>query len=200
MMNTATANQNLNPSRPPLVKGGVEQLSEHFTLGELVESDTALRMGIDNTPPHEVVENLRRTAALGETIRAALSNEARREVFIVALSGYRCEALEKMIAWRDYLSWCTRHEYEMDDAAWRMYFRNKGHPKGRCLDFRARRFGSPAEIVQFIAAQPEIMAHIDQIIAEGTWVHVSWSIAPRHEVMTAAFDVNGVPTYTMGVA
>jgi len=174
-------------------------LSEHFSLAEMVESDTALRMGIDNTPSHEVVEHLRRTAALGEMIRAALSNEARREVFIVALSGYRCEALEQAITAKDYAAWCERHDFDAA-SSWSLYFGRKGHPKGKCLDFRARRFGSPAEIVTFIAGQPEIMAHIDQIIAEGTWVHVSWSDAPRHEVMTAAFDADGMPTYTMGVA
>lgn len=174
-------------------------LSEHFSLAELVESDTALRLGIANTPSDEVIANLRRTAGLGEMIRAALSVEARREVFVVTLSGFRCEALEKVIARKDYISWCTSHDFEMDDPAWRMYFRNKGHPQGRCLDFRAPRFGTPAQIVAFIASQPEIMAHIDQIIMEGTWVHVSWRDAPRHEVMTAVFDVNGVPSYSKWV-
>jgi hypothetical protein len=188
-----------NPSRPPFAKGGVERLSEHFSLAELVESDTALRMGIANTPSHEVIENLRRTAALGEMIRAALSNEARREVFIFTLSGFRCEALERVITQKDYAAWCARHD--LDAASnWSMYFSKKGHPQGKCLDFRAARFGTPRRIVEFIAAQPEIMAQIDQIIMEGTWVHVSWSDAPRHEVMTAMFDVNGVPSYTMGVA
>ena len=35
-------------------------LSPHFKLSEFVVSETASRHGIDNTPPEEAVENLRR--------------------------------------------------------------------------------------------------------------------------------------------
>ena len=35
------------------------QLSEHFTLNELTKSQTALRLGIDNTPNDEQIENLK---------------------------------------------------------------------------------------------------------------------------------------------
>lgn len=35
------------------------RLSEHFTLGEMTRSYTAARMGIDNTPPDNLVGNLR---------------------------------------------------------------------------------------------------------------------------------------------
>jgi hypothetical protein len=34
-------------------------LSENFTLQELIYSDTAIRMGIDNKPNDETVENLK---------------------------------------------------------------------------------------------------------------------------------------------
>ena len=34
-------------------------LSEHFTVDELIESQTAARLGLDNTPPEDVVANLR---------------------------------------------------------------------------------------------------------------------------------------------
>ncbi len=37
-------------------------LTAHVTLEELVHSDTAVRLGINNTPPMEVVERLRTTA------------------------------------------------------------------------------------------------------------------------------------------
>ena len=34
------------------------QLSEHFSLRELTRSDTAVRLGIDNTPKQEYIDNL----------------------------------------------------------------------------------------------------------------------------------------------
>ena len=34
-------------------------LSENFTLQELIYSDTAIRMGLDNKPNDETVENLK---------------------------------------------------------------------------------------------------------------------------------------------
>ena len=40
-----------------------EQLSEHFRLAEFVVSQTAIRHGIDNTPPDDVVGNLARPTA-----------------------------------------------------------------------------------------------------------------------------------------
>ena len=36
-----------------------QKLSANFSLNELTKSETALRHGLDNTPPQEVVDNLR---------------------------------------------------------------------------------------------------------------------------------------------
>ncbi len=176
------------------------QLSEHFTLAELVESDTATRLGIDNTPPESVIDNMLKTATLAEAIRSALTEEAGHDVFIIVTSGYRCEALERILTKNDFAAWCGKRDIQPDDVAWRMYFRDKAHPKGKSLDFKAPRFGTPYQIVQFIASRPELMAQIDKIIMEGDWVHVCWSDTPRHQVMTASFDSTGKPTYTKGLA
>lgn len=176
------------------------QLTPHFSLSELTESDTATRLGIRNLPPLEIIDDLRKTAELAEDIRAALNEGHSREVFMVVNSGYRCEALEREVTRKDYAKWCERHSVMQDEASWRMYFKNKAHPKGRSLDFKAPRFGTPYQIVKFISSRPELMARIDQIIMEGTWVHVAWSDTPRHEVKTATFDAEGHPTYTKGLA
>jgi zinc D-Ala-D-Ala carboxypeptidase len=37
-----------------------EKLSEHFTLGELLRSETAERKGIDNNPPQDLIPKLKR--------------------------------------------------------------------------------------------------------------------------------------------
>ena len=41
-------------------RGDVMQLSQNFTLQELVRSHSALRLGIDNTPDADVVASLER--------------------------------------------------------------------------------------------------------------------------------------------
>ncbi len=66
-------------------------LTQHFTLAELIDSPTAIRKGIDNTPPTEVVANLARVAATLEQIRALVGGP------ITVSSGYRCAALNHAV-------------------------------------------------------------------------------------------------------
>ena len=47
-------------------------LSENFTFEEMTASETAARYHIDNTPPNEVLMNLRRLALFLEDVRKAL--------------------------------------------------------------------------------------------------------------------------------
>ena len=59
------------------------KLSEHFTLEEMCVSQVAARRGLDNTPGPVEVENLKRTAAAMEQVRAVLSKPIQVD------SGYR---------------------------------------------------------------------------------------------------------------
>lgn len=173
-------------------------LTEHFSLGELCESDTATRLGIDNTPPADVINNLRRLAEdVLEPLRASLREAAGKPVAIFINSGYRCEALERVLCRKDFTAWCVRHSVMADEAGWATYFKRKGHPQGNCADLRAPAFGTPLEIARHVASRPHLMDNIDQIIMEGTWVHIATADEPRHQVMTATFDKAGVPSYQM---
>ena len=49
------------------------QLSENFTLGEFLRSETAARLGIDNTPSDEIINALRRNAANMEGVRSSIN-------------------------------------------------------------------------------------------------------------------------------
>jgi putative chitinase len=51
-----------------------------------------------------------------------------------------------------------------------------------------------AELVRHMAA-----LKFDQLIAEGRWVHVSFSPRPRNQVLTAHFSASGV-SYTQGLS
>lgn len=172
-------------------------LSQNFRLAEFTESDTAIRLGIDNEPRSDVIIELTKLAEVLELIRAAL-NDAVPGTFIAVTSGYRCEALERVITEKDFRAWCGRRTYDVTEVAWKEYFARKAHPKGHGVDWKAPKFGTPLEIVRFISTRPEIMRHIDQIIMEGNWVHVGISDNPRHMVMSATFK-DGTPVYTTGI-
>lgn len=69
-----------------------EKLSDHFTLGELIRSDTAERKGIDNTPPTEMIPELKRLCTeILEPVRARYGVPFRPN------SGFRSEEVNREI-------------------------------------------------------------------------------------------------------
>lgn len=71
---------------------------------------------------------------------------------------------------------------------------DSAHVQGYAADFTAPQFGDPLAIVNFLKDTDLVF---DQIIQEGTWVHVSFAPTMRREVLTAHF--NGThATYTEG--
>ena len=165
-------------------------LSEHFTLAEAVTSSTAQRMGIDNTPSPEAIERMKAQAAGMEFVRAVLQHPIHVD------SWYRCEALERVLCDVDYRSWCKRHGRDVTNDTWRDYFRVKAHPKGLATDFICPSFGSPGEIAAKLATT--VSLKFDQLIMEGTWVHISFAPSMRRIVRTAVFS-KGEVAYLNGV-
>lgn len=172
-------------------------LSPNFTLEEVRRSDIAMRLGIDNAPPTEVIANATDAAMGMEKVRSVLG------VLVVVHSWFRCEALERILCAKDFAAWCKLHDKpapgaDLDDVAvsWAEYFKRKGHPKGWCIDFTAPQFGRPRQIVRVLKASG---IKFDQLIEEGSWVHGSFDPRMRGEVLTATFK-DGTPTYTQGVA
>lgn len=137
---------------------GEAQLSMHFSLAELVASQTAVRKGIDNTPSAVEVENLRRLAQVLETVRDLLGG-----VPIQISSGYRCPALNQAIGGSQ----------------------TSVHCKGLAADFVAPRFGAPLEVATAIR---DSGLPYDQLIHEyGRWVHLGLAddgMPPRREVLS----------------
>ena len=66
------------------------------------------------------------------------------------------------------------------------------HTKGWAVDFICPGFGSPVQVVEKLKSSDLIF---DQIIEEGTWVHISFAPTMRKQVMKASFK-NGKPTYS----
>lgn len=64
---------------------------KYFKLSEFINSATANRLGIDNTPSFEVVDNLNRLADYLDNIREKFGKP------ILVSSGYRCPMLNKAV-------------------------------------------------------------------------------------------------------
>jgi len=163
------------------------RLTHNFTFGELTESDTALRLGIDNTPPPEIIPRLRVLAGGLEQIRGILGFP------VNVTSGYRCEALERVLCWKDFMRWCRQHGQD-PATAWGAYFSTKGHPQGYAADWTCRRFGSPRTCIEAIVRADRV--RLDQLIEEGTWAHASFDPRMRGQILVATFT-NGEPSYSM---
>lgn len=161
-------------------------LTPHFTLEEFTESPTAHRLAIDNTPSQAIVGNLRVLAEGMEQVRQMTGHP------IHVNSGYRCEALELALCQLDFEAWCAKHSRSRTDA-WPEYFERKAHPKGLACDFTCRAYGNPLEIVRAVRAAG---IAFDQLILEGTWVHISFARDAegkmRGEVLVATFGKDGV--------
>ena len=141
----------------------------HFTLNEFTISQTATRKGIDNTPSAPVIERLRMLAATLERVRGLLGNSPIR-----ISSAYRCKKLNRAIGSGD----------------------SSAHLLGYAVDFTCPIFGTPKEVAQEIAASN---IKFDQLIYEGTWIHLSIDPRNRRELLTATFK-NGKASYTKGIA
>ena len=94
-------------------------LTPNFTLEEFTFSETATRLGIDNTPSPEIAEELKRTAEMLEQIRAILGGRPVR-----ISSGYRCLPLNRQVRSAD----------------------TSAHILGQAADFTVPQFGSPRAI------------------------------------------------------
>jgi zinc D-Ala-D-Ala carboxypeptidase len=148
------------------------RLTDHFTLEELTQSETAARRRIDNTPSSTIVENLTRTAQTLEQVRTLLGARP-----VQVSSGYRSPALNAAVG----------------GAA------SSAHMTGLAADFICPGFGSPLEICRKIAASN---ITFDQLIQEGTWVHIGLAPAgqkPRLQILTANFGPSAT-TYANGLA
>jgi zinc D-Ala-D-Ala carboxypeptidase len=129
-------------------------LSPHFTLAEFTDSQTAARLGIDNTPPADILPALYRTAQGMEAVRVRLGGAP-----VLISSGYRCIELNRALGSKD----------------------TSQHVRGEACDFTAPRFGDPMEVV---VALKDSGVEYDQLIIEfRRWVHISFGANPRHHVL-----------------
>lgn len=110
----------------------------------------------DNTPDVAALSALGDTADRMEDVRDLLGG-----LPIHVNSGYRSPAVNKAVGG----------------------VANSAHMSGRAVDFICPSFGSPLAICRLLATAS---FPFDQVIEEGTWVHISFAPTFRREVMTKA--------------
>lgn len=130
------------------------QLTKHFTLAELTASNTAQRLGLNNTAPPEIVPRLTRTAEMLERIRSTLN------VPVIVTSGYRAPAVNRAVGG----------------------VTSSDHTQGHAADIVAPGYGTATQIARTLAPLVSVLG-IGQIILEGVkgkqWVHVSTRVPDR---------------------
>lgn len=131
-------------------------LSKNFQLIEFIRSQTAERLGINNTPSPVVMNNLRTLCETLEQIRELLDRP------IQITSGYRSIELNRKVGGAS----------------------TSAHLSGFAADFTCDSFGTPKEIVKKIL---DSNIKFDQLICEGTWVHISVDPKMRQVAMNATF-------------
>lgn len=132
------------------------KLSEHFTLEELVFSENAARLGIDNIPTKEEIQHALDWLIPGiEEVRKYLGFP----MFIS--SGFRSKALNDVTPGSSDTS---------------------QHTKFEAVDFTCPGYGSVLTVAKAIVVSP---IKFDQLIYEyGSWIHISFSEYPRHKILS----------------
>ena len=130
----------------------------NFSTEELCFSDTAIRLGIKNIPGSIVLGNLNLLISGLEEVRTLLGNKP-----ISINSGYRGPTLNRAVGGSS----------------------TSAHCLGFAADFTCRSFGNPEEVVKAIVASN---IKYDQLIYEGTWVHISFDPKLRQQTLTANFS------------
>jgi zinc D-Ala-D-Ala carboxypeptidase len=136
------------------------RLTEHFTLEEFTDSQTASRQGINNVPAASSQErkNIQRTAEVMERVRTILGDKP-----ILISSGYRSPKVNAAVGGS----------------------KSSAHMVGLAVDFSCPGFGTPRAICKKLEPQMKDLG-IDQLIHEfTTWVHLGLrDSAPRAMALT----------------
>jgi zinc D-Ala-D-Ala carboxypeptidase len=141
------------------------KLSQNFTLDEFCHSQTAARLGLDNTLPNDLYPAAIKTVAMLEKVRTLLRSNA-----ILISSGYRNKDVNKAVGSTN---------------------PNSHHTTAQAVDFTCPTYGPPGHIVSAIVKSG---IEYDQIILEyGKWCHISFTDNPRKQALV--IDVLGTRSW-----
>lgn len=129
-------------------------LSLHFSLEEFISSQTASRLGLDNTPPPLVRRTLQELAVELEGVRLLLGKP------IIISSAYRSIAVNAAVGGVE----------------------TSAHCMGYAADILCPQFGSPLAVAQFLAKH--LVSFDQIIHEFEAWTHVSFDPQNRKQLLT----------------
>lgn len=130
------------------------QLSEHFSLEEATYSETAIRLGINNQPSEQQLENMKIAAAGMEQVRALLGKPIRIN------------------------SWLRLPEVNVAVGG----SAKSSHMDGWAIDFACSSFGDTYAVAKAVEASG--IKYSQLIHEFGRWVHVSFSPDLKQQSLT----------------
>ena len=130
------------------------QLSPNFSLAEATFSETAVRLGINNQPSPQQLENMKISAQGMEKVRALLNNPIRVN------------------------SWLRLPEVNVAVGG----SRQSSHMDGWAIDFTCAGYGTPYDICKAIEASD--IKYSQMIHEFGRWVHISFAPQMRGQCLT----------------
>lgn len=149
-------------------------LSENFTLKELTKSDTAMRLGLDNTPDDEALENLK---TLCEKVLQPVRDNFGR---VTVNSGYRSPESNAAVGGS----------------------KTSDHCKGMAADIEVDGVSNP-DLAQWIMDNLEYTQLILEFYTQGQpnsgWVHVSYDPNNLKNQELTAVKVAGKTQYLNGL-
>lgn len=137
------------------------QFAKNFPLSELIASNTATRLKMDNTPPSDILQELANTSEMLQRIRDVLG------VPVIVTSAYRGPKLNRAVGG----------------------VTSSDHLSGQAADIVAPAFGSAHSVAALLAPLVSTLG-IGQLILEGIkgkqWVHVSTRVPQfsRNRIIT----------------
>ena len=151
------------------------QLTQNFSLNEMIKSETALRHGLDNTPPPEVIENLR---LLCEQVLQPLRTAYGRGIKVN--SGYRSPDVNAAVGGS----------------------RTSDHTRGQAADIEipgVANYDLALYISQYFNFTQLILEFYTPGIPDSGWVHVSYNPADLKKQVMTAMRENGKTVYKQGL-
>lgn len=129
--------------------------NRYFKVSEFLRSDTAVRLGIDNTPSDLIMANL---SILANSL--LLKPRMKMGIPFEISSGYRCTALNKAVGGVP----------------------NSYHLQGKACDIVFNDKHLLQEAAKLIVQQPLCdLVLLENAKSSHQWLHVQWSYTPRHK-------------------
>lgn len=151
------------------------QLTENFSLNEMIKSETALRRGLDNTPTDEVVENLRTLCThVLQPLRTAYGRS------IIITSGYRSPDVNTAVGGSRTSDHCNGQAADIEIA---------GVPNADLANHISQYFDFTQLILEFYTLG----------VPDSGWVHVSYVPDNLKRQCLTAIRENGQVVYKPGI-